>query len=96
MFWDFLSLTPESLHQTTFLFTDRGTPQDYRHMDGFSSHTYMWYNENNEYVWVKYHFKSVLGNKTLTDEESTVLAGENPNHATEDLYLAIENGNCPE
>lgn len=96
MVWDFLSLTPESIHQATFLFTDRGTPQDYRHMDGFSSHTYMWYNENNEYVWVKYHFKTVQGNKTLTNEESLKIAGENPDHATEDLYNSIENEDYPE
>jgi catalase len=41
MFWDFLSLTPESIHQVSFLFSDRGTPKNYRHMDGFSSHAYM-------------------------------------------------------
>jgi catalase len=96
MFWDFLSLTPESIHQTTFLFTDRGTPYSYRHMDGFSSHTYMWYNEDNEYVWVKYHFKTAQENKTLTNEESIRMAGENPDHATQDLYESIENGDFPE
>ncbi|MDR2544184.1 MAG: catalase [Methanobrevibacter sp.] len=96
MFWDFLSLTPESVHQATFLFTDRGTPRDYRHMDGFSSHTYMWYNEKEEYVWVKYHFKTAQGNETFTSEESILMAGENPDHATEDLYNEIENGNYPQ
>ena len=59
MFWDFLSLTPESVHQVTILFSDRGTPYSFRHMDGFSSHTFMWYNEAGEYVWVKVHFKTV-------------------------------------
>lgn len=96
MFWDFMSLSPETLHQATFLFTDRGTPKDFRHMDGFSSHTYMWYNEDEEYIWVKYHFKSVLGNETLTDAEATKIAGENPNHATQDLYEAIEKGDYPQ
>ncbi len=48
MFWDFLSLTPESLHQVTILFSDRGTPRSYRHMNGYSSHTYMWYNAEGE------------------------------------------------
>jgi catalase len=96
MFWDFLSLTPESIHQATFLFTDRGTPLDYRHMDGFSSHTYMWYNKKEEYVWVKYHFKTAQGNRTFTDEEATKMAGENPDHATEDLHDAIENGDYPQ
>lgn len=26
-FWDFLSLVPESIHQVTILFSDRGTPE---------------------------------------------------------------------
>ena len=95
MFWDFLSLTPESLHQVTILFSDRGTPQDYRHMDGHSSHTYMWYNKNNEYVWVKYHFKTDQGYKTLTAQEAERLKGSDPNHATRDLYQAIEQGEYP-
>ncbi|MCC7561043.1 MAG: catalase [Methanobacterium sp.] len=96
MFWDFLSLTPESVHQVTILFSDRGTPYSFRYMDGFSSHTYMWYNEENEYVWVKVHIKSVLGNKTFTNDEAVQMAGENPNHATEDLYDAIESADYPE
>lgn len=95
MKWDFWSLTPESLHQVTMLFTDRGTPKDYRHMDGFSSHTYMWHNDNNEYVWVKYHFKTDQGYETLTASEAEKLAGSNPDHATEDLFNAIEKGDYP-
>ena len=64
-------------------------------MDGFSSHTFMWYNEAGEYVWVKVHFKTVLGNKTFTNDEAVKMAGK-PNHATEDLYNAIESKNYPE
>ena len=45
MFWDFLSLTPESIHQVTILFSDRGTPRSFRYMNGYSSHTFMWYNK---------------------------------------------------
>jgi len=93
--WDFWSLTPESLHQVTMLHTDRGTPKDYRHMDGFSSHTYMWYNESGDYVWVKYHFKTDQGYETWTNEEATKMAGENPDHATEDLFHAIDKGDYP-
>lgn len=94
-FWDFLSLTPESVHQTTILFSDRGTPKDYRHMDGHSSHTYMWYNDKNEYVWIKYHFKTDQGNETLTAQEAEALAGSDPDHATRDLFEAIEKGRYP-
>src|SRR4030042_2825165 len=61
MFWDFLSLTPESIHQVTILFSDRGTPRSYRHMNGYSSHTFKWYNAKGEYCWVQYHFKPGQG-----------------------------------
>ncbi len=95
MFWDFLSLTPESIHQVTWLFSDSGTPRTLRHMHGFSSHTYMWYNEKNEYVWVKYHFKSDLGRKNFTAKEAQEMAAKNPDHAIEDLYNSIEKGDFP-
>jgi catalase len=95
MFWDFLSLTPESIHQVTILFSDRGTPADYRHMNGYSSHTFKWYNAKGEYFWVQYHFKTDQGNKTLTRQEAQRLCGEDPDHATRDLYEAIARGDYP-
>jgi catalase len=95
MFWDFLSLTPESVHQVTILFSDRGTPDGYRHMHGFSSHTYMWYSEKGEYFWIKWHFLTNQGIKNLTNERATELAGTDPDYATRDLFESIENGNYP-
>jgi len=95
MFWDFLSLTPESIHQVTILFSDRGTPRTYRHMNGYSSHTFMWYNDRSEYYWVQYHFKIEQGIQNMTREEATRLKGEDPDHATRDLWEAIEQGNYP-
>ncbi len=95
MFWDFLSLTPESIHQVTILFSDRGTPATYRNMNGYSSHTFKWYNDKGEYFWVQYHFKTDQSIKNLTREEATRLCGEDPNHATRDLYEAIARGDYP-
>lgn len=95
MFWDFLSLTPESIHQVTILFSDRGTPATYRNMNGYSSHTFKWYNDKGDYFWVQYHFKTDQGIKNLTREEATRISGENPDHATQDLYEAIERGDYP-
>jgi catalase len=95
MFWDFLSLTPESIHQVTILFSDRGTPATYRNMNGYSSHTYKWYNAKGGYFWVQYHFKTDQGIKNLTQQESERLCGQDPNHATRDLYQAIERGEYP-
>jgi catalase len=95
MFWDFLSLTPESIHQVTILFSDRGTPASYRHLNGYSSHTFKWYSDKGEYFWVQYHFKTDQGIKNLTREEAQRTAGEDPDHATRDLYEAIERGDYP-
>ncbi|MGB2981231.1 MAG: catalase [Candidatus Zixiibacteriota bacterium] len=95
MFWDFLSLTPESIHQVTVLFSDRGTPATYRNINGYSSHTFKWYNDKGDYFWVQYHFKTDQGIKNLTREEATLLCGEDPNHATRDLYESIERGEYP-
>ena len=95
MFWDFLSLTPESIHQVTILFSDRGTPRTYRHMNGYSSHTFMWYNAKGEYFWVKYHFKTEQGIQNLTREEADRMKSVDPDHATRDLHEAIQRGEYP-
>jgi len=95
MFWDFLSLTPESIHQVTVLFSDRGTPASYRHMNGYSSHTFKWYNAKGEYFWVQYHFKTDQGIKNLTREEAGKLCSSDPDHATRDLYDAIARKEYP-
>jgi catalase len=65
MMWDFWSKAPESLHQVTMLFSDRGTPDGYRHMDGFGSHTFSLINAAGERVWVKWHLKTQQGIKNL-------------------------------
>lgn len=93
--WDFWSLSPESLHQVTILFSDRGIPKTYRHMHGYGSHTFKWTNADGESVWIKYHFKTDQGIQNMTQEEATRLAGEDPDYATRDLYEAIERGDYP-
>jgi len=95
MFWDFLSLTPESIHQVTILFSDRGIPATYRNMNGYSSHTFMWYNKKDEYFWVQYHFKTDQGIKNLTRQEAEKIRAKDPDHATRDLYEAIERKDYP-
>jgi len=66
MFWDFMSLVPETIHQATILFSDRGTPVGYRHMNGYSSHTYRFVNQTGDAFWVKIHFKTESGIKNFT------------------------------
>jgi catalase len=93
--WDFWSKTPESLHQVTILFSDRGTPDGYRHMDGFGSHTYSLINDAGERVWVKWHFKTLQGIRNLSAAEAQRLAGVDPDYAQRDLFGAIAKGDYP-
>jgi catalase len=95
MMWDFWSLNPESLHQIMILFSDRGTPDGYRHMNGYGSHTFSMINEKNERVWVKFHFKTQQGNKTFTDAEAEAMKGKDPDYSQRDLVNAIAKGDFP-
>lgn len=95
MMWDFWSQAPESLHQVTILFSDRGIPDGYRHMDGFGSHTFSLINTQGKRVWVKWHLKTAQGIKNLSSAEAVRLAGEDPDYAQRDLFNAIAHGNFP-
>jgi len=95
MMWDFWSQAPESLHQVTMLFSNRGTPDGYRHMDGFGSHTFSLINAAGERVWVKWHFKTQQGIKNLSAAEAGRLAGADPDYAQRDLFEAIARGDFP-
>ena len=95
MQWDFWSLHPESLHQVTILFSDRGIPDGYRHMDGFGSHTFSMINAKNERFFVKYHFKTRQGIRNLPPSRALELAGSDPDYAQRDLFEAIERKEFP-
>lgn len=95
MQWDFWSLSPETAHQVTWLMGDRGIPKTLRHMDGFSSHTYMWVNAKGEKFWVKYHFKTDQGIENLTQAEANRLAGEDGDYHRRDLFNSIREGKFP-
>ncbi|GMM31635.1 catalase T [Martiniozyma asiatica (nom. inval.)] len=95
MFWDYLTNNEESLHQVMYLFSERGTPASFRTMNGYSGHSYKWYNDKGEWVYVQVHFIAKQGVHNLNNEQATKLAGENPDFHTEDLYTAIEKGDYP-
>jgi catalase len=95
MQWDFWTLSPESAHQVTWLFGDRGIPRSWRHMNGYSSHTYMWINAAGEKFWVKYHFISDQGVECLTQAEADALAGSDSDFHTRDLWTAIDRRDYP-
>jgi catalase len=93
--WDFWSLSPESLHQVTILFSDRGLPASYRNIHGFGSHTYSFINAKNERVWVKFHLKTEQGIKNVTDADAAQLVGGDRETHQRDLFNAIESGDYP-
>ncbi len=95
MMWDYWSLNPESLHQVMILFSDRGTPDGYRFMNGYGSHTFSMYNKKNERIWVKFHFKTQQGNKTLTGPQADEIRGKDPDYSQRDLVEAINRKDFP-
>ncbi|MCX5410384.1 catalase [Streptomyces sp. NBC_00059] len=95
MQWDFWTLSPESAHQVTWLMGDRGIPKTYRHMNGYSSHTYMWVNAGGERFWVKYHFKTDQGIDFYTQDEADAMAGIDGDVHRRDLFESIERREFP-
>ena len=93
--WDFWTSLPEALHQVTITMSDRGIPFSYRHMNGYGSHTYSLINAKNERFWVKFHFKTQQGIKTLTDEEAEAIIGKDRESHQRDLFESIEKGDFP-
>jgi catalase len=95
MQWDFWTLSPESAHQVTWLMGDRGIPKTWRHMNGYSSHAYMWVNAKEERFFVKYHFKTDQGIECLTQQEADRIAGTDADYHRRDLFEAIKKGEHP-
>jgi catalase len=90
--YEFWANHPQSLHQMTILMSDRGIPLSYRYVHGFSSHTLSFYNSNGERFWVKWHFKTNQGIKTLTSDEAAKMPAYG---AQQDLVDAIDRGDFP-
>lgn len=95
MMWDFWSLSPESLHQVTYLFGDRGIPDGHRHMNGYSSHTFSLINAKGELFYCKWHFKTRQGIKNIDAARAEQLAGSDPDYSQRDLFEAIASGDFP-
>jgi len=93
--WDFWSQVPESLHQVTILFSDRGIPRGIPYMNGYGSHTYSFINDKDERFWVKFHFKTQQGIQNMMQEEADRIAGEDPDYHTRQLFEAIKKGEYP-
>jgi catalase len=93
--WDFWSLSPESLHQLTILFSDRGLPVAPMYMNGYGSHTFSFWNASGERFWVKFHLKTQQGHRHHTNAEAVEVIGRTRESYQEALFGAIERGEFP-
>ena len=93
--FDFMSQTPESMHMLTWLFSPRGIPKNYRHMDGFGVNTYKLINAQGEGVLCKFHWKTQQGIESLTQAQASEIQATDLGSHSKDLHEAIERGDYP-
>ncbi len=95
-FWDFISLTPESMHMIMWVMSDRAIPRSFRFMEGFGVHTFRLINAKGESTFVKFHWKPKLGMQSVLWNEAVKINGADPDFHRRDLWNAIQAGNFPE
>ena len=95
-FWDFISLTPESMHTVMWIMSDRTIPRSFRFMEGFGVHTFRFVNAKGKSTFVKFHWKPILGLQSVAWNEAVKINGADPDFHRRDLWNAIQSGNFPE
>jgi catalase len=95
-FWDFISLTPESMHMIMWVMSDRAIPRSFRFMEGFGVHTFRLLDEKGKSTFVKFHWKPKLGLQSVMWNEAVKINGADPDFHRRDLWDAINSGDFPE
>ncbi|MFO0877457.1 MAG: catalase [Gemmataceae bacterium] len=95
-FWDFISLSPESMHMVMWIMSDRTIPRSFRFMEGFGVHTFRLVNAQGESTFVKFHWKPKQGLQSVVWNEAVKINGADPDFHRRDLWEAIEAGDFPE
>ncbi len=95
-FWDFISLTPESMHMIMWVMSDRAIPRSFRFMEGFGVHTFRFINAKDKSTFVKFHWKPKLGLQSVVWNEAVKINGADPDFHRRDLWEAIKSGAFPE
>jgi catalase len=95
-FWDFISLTPESMHMVMWIMSDRTIPRSLRMIEGFGIHSFRLVNADGESTFVKFHWRPKLGLQSTVWDEAVKIAGADPDYQRRDLFEAIAAGNFPE
>jgi catalase len=95
-FWDYIALTPESMHMIMWIMSDRAIPRSFRMMEGFGVHTFRLVNADGESTLVKFHWRPKLGMQSVVWDEALKINGADPDFHRRDLWEAIEAGDFPE
>ena len=95
-FYDFVSLTTETLHNHIWVMSDRGIPRSLRMMEGFGIHTFRLINSDGKSHFVKFHWKPKLGVHSVTWDEAVKISGVDMDFHRRDLWDAIDAGYFPE
>jgi catalase len=95
-FWDFITLTPESIHMAMWIMSDRAIPRSLRFMEGFGVHTFRLVNAKGKSTFVKFHWKPKLGMQSVVWNEAVKINGADPDFHRRDLWNAIKSGDFPE
>jgi len=95
-FWDFISLTPESMHMIMWIMSDRAIPRSFRFMEGFGVHTFRLVNAQDQSTFVKFHWKPKLGLQSVLWNEAVKINGADPDFHRRDIWTAVQAGDFPE
>ena len=95
-FWDFISLTPESMNMVMWIMSDRTIPRSLRMMEGFGVHTYRLINAKGESKFIKFHWRPTIGSASVVWDEAVKINGADPDFHRRDLWETIESGIFPE
>ena len=95
-FWDFISLTPESMHMVMWIMSDRTIPRSLRMIEGFGVHSFRLINQAGESVFVKFHWRPKLGLQSTLWDEAVKIAGADPDFHRRDMWESVSAGAFPE
>ncbi|WP_042877687.1 catalase [Cupriavidus necator] len=95
-FWDFISLSPESMHMVMWIMSDRTIPRSLRMIEGFGVHSFRLLDDQGNSTFVKFHWRPKLGLQSTVWDEAVKIAGADPDFHRRDMFNAIQSGNFPE
>ncbi len=94
-FWDYISMTPESMHMVMWIMSDRTLPRSLRMMEGFGIHTFRLVNADGASTFVKFHWRPELGLQSTVWDETVKIAGADPDFHRRDLFDAVTSRRPP-